>query len=292
MISTDLTLRTYATADAFLERMQPLLAAQEAVYGLMLGIAQVVAADPQRYGKTPPYFATVEDEDGIAAAAVMTPPYAVILYSERPDPQPGIDAIARDLYEHNWPVSGANGRVPLSAHFAESWSRLTGAGAAVAIEERVFELRQVIHPTYSPGHLRPAAPDDLETVAQWMIAFTEEALSGAEPPPDPEEARRGVERRIAAQTLYLWDDQGPVSLAGVTRPTLHGIAIGPVYTPPARRGRGYATSLVAALSQKLLDEGRTFCTLFTDLANPTSNHIYQAIGYRPVCDYTLYRFRE
>ncbi len=292
MVSTGLTLHTHATADTFLERMQPLLVAQEAVYGLMLGIAQAVAADPQRYGKILPYLATVEDEEGIAAAAVMTPPYAVILYSERPDPQPGIDAIARDLYQHNWPVSGANGRVPLSAHFVESWSRLTGAEAAVAMEERVFELRQVIHPAYSPGHLRLATPDDLETTTQWMLDFTEEALSGVEPPADPEETRRGVERRIASQTFYLWDDQGPVSLAGVTRPTLHGIAIGPVYTPPTLRGRGYATSLVAALSQKLLDEGRTFCTLFTDLANPTSNHIYQAVGYRPVCDYTLYRFRD
>ncbi|MCC7107574.1 MAG: GNAT family N-acetyltransferase, partial [Chloroflexi bacterium] len=248
-----------------------------------------VARDPKRYGVDAPYFATVEDGDGIVAAAAMTPPYGVILYSERPDPQPGLDAIAHNLLEHSWFVFGVNARVPLGAVFAAAWTRLTGTRAAVAVEERVFALWEVIHPVYSPGRMRPATPDDLELVAQWNVDFVAEALAGVEAK-DLEGARRDAERNIAAQTVYLWDDGGLVSLAGVTRPTLHGIAIGPVYTPPALRGRGYASSLVAALSQRLLDEGRSFCTLFTDLANPTSNHIYQAIGYRPVCDYTVYRF--
>jgi predicted GNAT family acetyltransferase len=85
-------------------------------------------------------------------------------------------------------------------------------------------------------------------------------------------------------------DDRPVSLAGYGGPTRHGIRIGPVYTPPAERRRGYASACVAALSQQLLDRGRRFCFLFTDLANPTSNHIYQQIGYRPVSDVDEYRF--
>lgn len=284
-----LTLHTYAKADNFLARMQPLLEAQEAVYGLMLGVAGAVAADPQRYGEHAPYFATVEDGGVIAAAAAMTPPYGVILYSERPDPQPGLDAIAHDLVEHGWFVFGVNARVPLGAHFAATWTRLLPARATVAVEERLFELRQVIHPSYSPGRMRHATPDDLELVAQWNVDFVAEALAGIEAR-DLDGARRRAERGIAAQMIYLWDDGGPVSLAGLSRPTAHGISIGPVYTPPDRRGRGYASSLVAALSRRMLDDGRAFVTLFTDLANPTSNHIYQAIGYCPVCDYTLYRF--
>lgn len=289
-----LTLHTYAKADDFLARMQPLLEAREAAYGLMLGVAAAVASDPQRYGEHAPYFATVEDEagedkGGIAAAAAMTPPYGVILYSERPDPQPGLEAIAQDLIAHNWPVFGVNAREPLCAEFAAIWARLTGTRATAAMRERVFELRQVIHPSYSPGRMRHATPDDLDLVTEWTLAFAAEALSGVEQT-NPEATRRNTARKIAEQVLYLWDDGGPVSLAGVARPTAHGISIGPVYTPPERRGRGYASSLVAALSQCMLDEGRAFVTLFTDLANPTSNHIYQAIGYRPVCDYTLYRF--
>ena len=69
-----------------------------------------------------------------------------------------------------------------------------------------------------------------------------------------------------------------------TRPTQHGIGVGGVYTPPELRRRGYASSCVAALSQRLLDAGFEYCTLYTDLSNPTSNDIYQQIGYRPVGD--------
>ncbi len=66
--------------------------------------------------------------------------------------------------------------------------------------------------------------------------------------------------------------------------------IGPVYTPPEQRGHGYASALVAGVSQWLLDAGNQFCFLFTDLRNPTSNHIYQVIGYQPVGDFTEYSF--
>jgi predicted GNAT family acetyltransferase len=79
-------------------------------------------------------------------------------------------------------------------------------------------------------------------------------------------------------------------MAGSTGPTPHGIRIGAVYTPPEYRQRGYASACVAYLSQMMLDSGRKFCFLFTDLSNPTSNHIYQQIGYEPVCDVDNYVF--
>ncbi len=94
------------------------------------------------------------------------------------------------------------------------------------------------------------------------------------------------------RTLYLWEDGDVVSLAGIGSPTPHGVRVGPVYTPPDRRGRGYASALVAGISQAALDAGRTFCFLFTDLANPTSNHIYETIGYRPVRDVDMWRFER
>lgn len=73
-------------------------------------------------------------------------------------------------------------------------------------------------------------------------------------------------------------------------PTPHGARIGPVYTPPAARRRGYASALTAAIIRHYLDAGRRLCFLFTDLANPTSNRTYQAIGYEPVTDVNQYRF--
>jgi predicted GNAT family acetyltransferase len=102
-----------------------------------------------------------------------------------------------------------------------------------------------------------------------------------------------VERWIrgAGQAAFVWEVGGrPVSLVVAGSPTPHGIRIGPVYTPPAARRRGYASALTAAVSQLQLDQGRRYCFLFTDLANPTSNWIYRSIGYEPVIDVNQYRF--
>ena len=90
--------------------------------------------------------------------------------------------------------------------------------------------------------------------------------------------------------VAIWEDGEAVSLSGYGARTPHGIRIGPVYTPPELRGRGYASALVASLTQQLLSGGRDFCFLFTDLANPTSNSIYQRVGYRPVTDIEVWKF--
>src|SRR5690606_29445470 len=114
---------------------------------------------------------------------------------------------------------------------------------------------------------------DLELVIRWTQGFHAD-ISAHEPGFDAE----AMARRRLEDGLYLWEvDGAPVSMAGRNRPTRHGITVSMVYTPPELRGHGYATTCVATLSQRLLDEGYSFCTLFTDLANPTSNRIYQRI---------------
>jgi len=129
---------------------------------------------------------------------------------------------------------------------------------------------------------------DAELLVAWSVAFQKEALPNEV---NPDQARRTVLLGIQDQRLYVWEDGGrPVSEAMATRPTPHGISIGLVYTPPELRRRGYATALVAELSQRMLDSGREFCTLFTDLANPISNSIYQKIGYQPIGDYSMIFF--
>jgi len=100
--------------------------------------------------------------------------------------------------------------------------------------------------------------------------------------------------RIASNNLFVWETENKqvVTMAGTTRPTTNGIAVNSVYTPPELRGRGYASACVAALSQLMLDSGRQFCALFTDLANPTSNSIYQKMGYQAVCDVDEYLIKS
>jgi uncharacterized protein len=101
-----------------------------------------------------------------------------------------------------------------------------------------------------------------------------------------------VDRRLAERGLVVWEDGDPVSFAGFGGATPNGIRIGPVYTPPAHRGRGYASACVATLSVNLLRGGYRFCFLFTDLRNPTSNRLYERLGYEPVCDLQEITFQE
>lgn len=108
-----------------------------------------------------------------------------------------------------------------------------------------------------------------------------------EPMPDVQKTTR---ERIERQELFLWEDARAVSLAGVRRPTIRGSTVSMVYTSPEYRGWGYASACIASLSQRLLDSGFTYCTSFTDADNPVSNHVYKKIGYRPLCEYTKWRF--
>jgi RimJ/RimL family protein N-acetyltransferase len=169
--------------------------------------------------------------------------------------------------------------------FAARWQALTGEGVHVEVQMRVFELRAVEWPPQPPGSLRQAGPGDGELAWQWYCDFVREAI-----PSDPMPALPNVRRSIDAGNIFFWDDDDPVCLVARGRRLPHGYSIGPVYTPPAWRGRGYASACTAAVSQAILDGGAQFCTLFTDLSNPTSNAIYQRIGYRPVCDYAEYSF--
>lgn len=142
----------------------------------------------------------------------------------------------------------------------------------------------------APGGMRRAALDDRALLTHWIRAFYDEAVPGGDD--EAEEADRLLESRLRAEDegYFVWEDEGPVSLAGYGGFTPNGARIAPVYTPPEYRCRGYATSLTAAVSAWLLGSGRQACFLYTDLANPTSNSIYQRIGYEVVCDSAQYRF--
>ena len=154
------------------------------------------------------------------------------------------------------------------------------------MRQRVYELKKVIHLGSSRGKLRVAIEDDCELVTQWIFDFQQEISMIS----DIAEAQERAKSRISDRDIYIWEDGKPVSMAAKSRPTSNGISVNLVYTPPELRRRGYATSCVANLSQLLLDSGWKFCALFTDLSNPTSNHIYQKIGYTPVCDFNEYIF--
>ena len=135
-----------------------------------------------------------------------------------------------------------------------------------------------------------ASQSERDLIVEWLVAFVDEAFGGEE----LFDAGEAADRWVAGhgRTMWLWVDDGRVvSMSGVSGRTPNGVRIGPVYTPLADRNRGYASNLVAEAAQAELDDGRQFVFLFTDLANPTSNHIYQAIGFEPVADVDRHIFR-
>jgi predicted GNAT family acetyltransferase len=157
------------------------------------------------------------------------------------------------------------------------------------MKQRIYQLQRVVPPRPAPGRMRVATSDDLELLANWFQAFVLESQPEGHDK-SIERARENARYWIDSGGLRVWENGRPVSMAGAGGPTPHGIRISAVYTPPADRRRGYASALVAALSQAQLDQGRRFCFLYTDLSNPTSNKIYQDIGYEPVSDAEDWQF--
>ncbi len=290
-------LTRYSNAADFLRRARAPLEENEAANGLIIGIAARVAEVPDYYGKYPVYLAAVHEAGELIAAAVRTPPHNVILYSSRGGDAEPLRRILDDVlaFHAALPSDSPGRRVPgVVAHaatalaFADLWSQRTGARYRVSMNQRIYELRDVTPPTGVPGYLRPAHDHELDLLADWYYQFN---IDCHLPTVTPVEAREIATRALANGALFLWEVEGqPVSMAGRGRTSSHGISIGPVYTPIELRGHGFASACVAALSQQLLDAGWQFCTLYTDLDNPTSNDIYQRIGYRPVCDSNEYHF--
>ncbi len=277
---------TYPSADKFLQTTQSFLETNEAANGLLLGICCQLKNAPQRM-KTTPYFITVADHAQLALAAVMTPPHNLVIYGPENNP-PALEVLVRQLRQDGIVPPGVLGPAAVAQGLAVAWRNATGVNIKQGMRQRIYKLQAVTFPANPPpGHLRPAAAGEIDLLTDWALAFQSEALS----PGDPHQTRESIELRLKNGELYVWENnEQPVSMAAKARPISHAITVNLVYTPPGLRRRGYATHAVAALSQQLLDEGWKFCVLHTDLANPTSNHIYQSIGYRPVCDFNEYTF--
>lgn len=271
----------------FLERAGAFLLAREAEHNLMLGLAGRLVPNPRLYGSDP-YLAVVEVAERVVGAALRTPPYGLVL-SEIDDAR-AVDAIAADVHEVFGTLPGVLGPVDDVRRFVELWETYAGASGRLAVAERIYQADSVTRPSGVPGQARRYRDSDRELAVRWCTAFVEEAL----PHGTPERPSAIVDSRLAEAHggFMLWEDARgePVSLAGFGRATLNGIGVGPVYTPPELRGRGYASALVAELTASLLAAGRRYCFLFTNLANPTSNSIYQQVGYRPVTEVDQWLF--
>jgi uncharacterized protein len=282
-------LTRFESAADFVREAGPFLMRREDEHNLMLGISATLVHEPEVY-PAGVYLATITEGDAVITAALRTPPHPVVLagIADGADAAAAHALLAADLRAVYGAVPGAGGRADVVRSFAEAWRAETGEPYHQTMDEYFYRLDKLTPPPPVPGRLRRATEADRPLLERWVAAFHAEALGGE---PDTDQSR-WVTNALGFVTrgVYLWDDGAPVTLAGWQGPTEHGIRIGPVYTPPELRRRGYAGACVGALSQLLLDEGRQFCVLYTDVSNTTANHVYQMLGYQRIMEAGVYAF--
>jgi predicted GNAT family acetyltransferase len=265
----------------------PFLATDEARHNLLFGILSTLRDHPEVYSSSSLW--VVKDGGAVVGVALRTPPYNLVL--ARPRDRAATEALVDHLVSGGDEIPGVVAAEPEVGVFVDAWRARTGANAATMLRQGVYRLTSVAPLPSTSGVARVADQRDRPLVEAWVEEFLREALPHQ---PVGPERRRTVDARMTATEdggFWLLEDAGEVvSLAGYGGRTPNGIRIGPVFTPTAVRGRGYATELVSEMSAHLLARGRRFCFLFTDLANPTSNAIYRRIGYEHVCDAADVRF--
>jgi predicted GNAT family acetyltransferase len=276
-------IREYLIPADFLRKAEAFLMENEAENNLILGQATRLSRG-ETTGASPSIFYAVEEDGRLLSAAMHTPPYRLVLTR---GPGPAIATIADYVARKKVDLAGVIGPQEPVTLFTRAWGKLSRDKIKSGHRLRIYQVENLKPPPPVSGTLEPAAPRDLDLLHQWNIAFTksvEQPLTGNE--------RTMAERSIKEGRLFIWKDPQPVSMAAWAGPTPRGVRINMVYTPPEFRRRGYASAAVSTLTKRLLDSGRKFCFLYTDLGNATSNKIYQQMGYQPVCDITEIDFEK
>jgi uncharacterized protein len=251
----------------------------ELSHGLLLRLVD----EPDAWGEDVTILVGLE-ADRPVALVTMTGPFPALIVGLGDPGDVDLAALVDGMLAAGRRPNAVNGARRWSEPFAEAWEA-AGARAQIGRDMRAFELRRVIRPREPGGRPRAATPADAEVLTRWTVAFGDDIGEIV----TAEDAEQTVGRLLRLDDLLLWEVGGePASMAAVMRRTPLSSTVSLVYTPPHLRGCGYASAVVAELSQRELDRGAAWCSLFTDLANPTSNHIYAELGYEPRADFRLF----
>ncbi|MFW9901183.1 MAG: GNAT family N-acetyltransferase [Candidatus Thorarchaeota archaeon] len=276
--------------NTFYDLAYPFLLRCEVANGILLAILNYLKEDFHRYGSENPILCAIVREDEIKLISIRTPPYNQLLsYTKELDT---IKILVEALVKQGAELSGILGFKEGVNIFVNLWCERKNLKSEIIRNERVYKLEIVAEETLGEHAFIKATKKHEKIVLQWTREFMLEALNET----NSQMIERSLKRlRIDMNEgrIFLLIDKGkPVSMARKAGNSPNGIAVNNVYTPPNLRRKGYATECVAKLSERLLEEGNKFCFLFTDLSNPTSNSIYQKIGYRPIIDVDEYKFEQ
>lgn len=233
--------------------------------------------------------ATVYNSNGIQLTALMTPPHNLTLYAtDNIINIQAVNCLIDGLIEYNIP--GVTTEKTLAELFAKEYTNRKGLVLNTTMSQRIYELTTVNHDVKQFGTVRLFEEKDMYFFSYWLEAFNSAGNYGNTNMSIPKDVE-SFHYRLSSKKLYVLEiDGNPVSMAGFTKEMQTAICVAFVYTPPYFCGNGYASSCVAQISQIALNKGFTKCVLYTDLLNPTSNSIYQKIGYNAICDSLMLRF--
>lgn len=265
--------------DGYAAAVLPLLHADPVANTVALTVLDAIGRG-QRWGEGRFTLGWYAEAGRVTGAVSMTPPFGLLLSQV---PEGSAEPLVAALRERAVAVPSVNGTVADARRFAELW----GTAAEQIMGNRLFRLTTLTPPDPPPaGSARPVNLDDLDLVMDWIVAFHAESE-----PHSPDTPRDMLRYRIERELYWFWLDRKgtPVSMAG-RNVTLAGVSrVGPVYTPPEQRRHGYAAAVTAVCSRHALDTDADQVILFTDVDNPTSNAIYQRLGYRPLLDRVVLR---
>jgi GNAT superfamily N-acetyltransferase len=262
-------------ADSFAGRVRPILA-EHPVETSVLGSWIQHAMDSQLMDRTDWLLLLDAGRPVPVGAAMRTVRHDLVLAPLADTVRDrAVDALARRLAVEVPDLPGVSARPEDAEAFAQAWRRQGGRAARVEMADHAYQIRYPPAGPDVPGRGRPTGPADSAHLLGWLAAFYSEALGAA-----ADAAREQAEARLARGSLLIWDVDGEaVSLAGLTGPALGVARVGPVYTPPQRRGQGYAGAITAFAAREALARGATICMLYADIHNPTSNHVYSDLGF-------------
>ncbi|MEU5594427.1 GNAT family N-acetyltransferase [Streptomyces sp. NPDC020298] len=272
--------------DEFLSRAGDFLRSRPARHTVTLTVTDALRKRGLRlYGDEAPVFGWLAEPGGAVRAVLFrTPPHPLHVTAVTAEEA---DALAARLLALGHVVPGVSAERETAAAFTAAWERRAGGRGALRERQRLYRLGDLVFPEPVPeGRARVAGTADRELLARWCEEFADAVGQRGF-----QEPGAWADARIASGGVTLWEtpDGAPVAMAGVTPEVAGQARVAPVYTPAHLRGRGYAGAVTAEVSRVAREAG-TEVLLFTDLANPTSNGLYQRIGYRPVADFAVYGF--
>jgi len=269
---------------AFQKRVLSFLLEKQAQNCLGIGIIETLVNCPDVFQEY--YLWLIEDNGAIKGVSWWTPPHPIGL-SEMPEI--AIETLLEEVLHLPQQLSSVIGPKPQADLFRDSYIKKTQRTLLSSMEQRIYQASKATLPFEVQGQMRVATSNDLELVSKWSYAFAKDCGLGL----DEERIKSIATRSIQQGNRFLWEINGLASaMAGVSGPTPSGIRISSVYTPDNLRGRGYASAIVCGVTNRMISEGKRFCFLYTDLSNPTSNSIYQRLGYLPVCDSAHHSFKS